>query len=112
MFMIYAFPPYWTPGEPRQNDPGWRYMPKIPMVFRAPGHGDGMMDTDCEVEFFEPIYAGDVISAVSKIVSITRKRTRVGEGAFIVVETEYTKQTGECVAIDRLTLFRYEPEEA
>jgi 3-methylfumaryl-CoA hydratase len=111
MYMIYAFPAYWEPGDDRQNDLSWRYMPKIPMVFKAPGHGDGMMDTDCEIEFHEPIYPGDRISAVSSVKSITRKRTRVGDGAFIVVETRYTKQTGELVAIDRLTMYRYEPEE-
>jgi hypothetical protein len=42
---------------------------------------------------------------------VTRKKTSIGDGAFIVVESTYTKSTGEVVAIDRITLYRYHPKE-
>jgi acyl dehydratase len=112
MHMGWAMPPYWKPGEPRRQELNHRYMPAIPMVTAIPGEGSGMIDTDCEVEYYEPIYPGDEISATSTIKSVTRKSTAVGDGAFIVVESEYKKATGELVAIDRLTLFRYVPNDS
>ena len=110
MHMTVTLPSYWEPGKPRNQDLSHRFMPTLPMVVAAPGEGDGMIDTECEVEYFEPIYPGDKIKATSKITSVTRKKTKVGDGAFIVIESDYTKQTGELVATDRLTLFRYTPE--
>jgi 3-methylfumaryl-CoA hydratase len=109
MYMCWALPSYWEPGQPRNQDLKHRFMPAIPMVRNIPGEGSGMLDAECDVEFYEPIYPGDKISATSKIASVTRKKTSVGDGAFIVVESTYTKSTGELVAIDRITLFRYHP---
>lgn len=111
MYMIWALPLYWEPGTSRNLDPQHRFMPAIPMVMNIPGEGSGMLDAECDVEFYEPIYPGDKISARSKIASVTRKKTSIGDGAFIVVESTYTKSTGEVVAIDRITLYRYHPEE-
>jgi hypothetical protein len=109
MYMIWALPLYWEPGKPRNQDLQHRFMPSIPMVMNIPGEGSGMLDAECSVEFHAPIYPGDKISATSKIASVTRKKTSIGDGAFIVVESTYTKQSGEVVAVDRITLYRYHP---
>jgi acyl dehydratase len=110
MYMTWAMPRYWEPGMPRPTSPQHRYMPRLPMVMNLPGEGDGLLDTDFEAEYHAPVYPGDRISAVSRIVGITRKRTSLGAGAFLVVESTFTNQTGAVVAVDRVTLFRYHPE--
>jgi acyl dehydratase len=110
MHMVWALPSYWAPGEPRHQELQHRFMTTIPMVMNVPGEGSGMVDTECEVEYFEPVYPGDEISATSKILSVVRKKTSIGDGAFVVVESTYKKATGEIVAIDRLTLYRYHPK--
>jgi acyl dehydratase len=111
MHMVWSLPAYWNPGEPRRQDLQRRMMPNIPLVMNVPGEGRGMVDTDCEVEYHAPIYPGDRISATSKILSVTRKRTAIGDGAFVIIESVYTKQSGEVVAVDRLTVYRYHPTE-
>jgi acyl dehydratase len=68
-----------------------------------------MFATESETEYLEPVYPGDRISAASVLLGITRKRLSIGDGAFFVVETTYTKQTGEAVGVERLTVFRYSP---
>ena len=52
-----------------------------------------------EYEFLKPIYAGDVLTAVSRIVDIYEKPgKRGGSMNFAVTETTYTNQQGEVVA--------------
>jgi acyl dehydratase len=112
MHMAWALPSYWAPGQPRRQELQRRDNPAIPMATNVPGEGSGLIDTELEVEYHAPVYPGDRISATSKILSVTRKQTAVGDGAFVVVESTYTKSTGEVVAIDRITLFRYHPKGA
>ena len=52
-----------------------------------------------EYEFLKPIYVGDVLTAVSRIVDIYEKPgKRGGSMNFAVTETTYTNQRGEVVA--------------
>ena len=62
-----------------------------------------MFATSSETEYLEPVYPGDRITATSVLAELTRKRLSVGDGAFFLIETTYTKQTGEVVGIERLT---------
>jgi acyl dehydratase len=110
MYMTWAMPRYWEPGMPRPASLQHRYMPDLPMVMNLPGEGAGLFDTDFEVRYHQPVYPGDRICGSSRIISITRKRLSVGAGAFIVVESTFTNQNDDVVAVDRVTLFRYEPE--
>jgi len=58
-----------------------------------------------EYEFFAPIYAGDTLTAVTKITNIFDKAgSRGGQMTFAVLETEFTNQRGEKVALGRMTL--------
>jgi acyl dehydratase len=56
-----------------------------------------------ELEFFEPLRPGDVISAKKKITDIYEKEGRSGKLVFTITETTYTNQRGEVVVIDRGT---------
>jgi hypothetical protein len=106
MLMTFAMPPYWSPGDPRPtlNDPA--LLPSYPFT-QIPAPGEFMFATESETEYLEPVYPGDRISARSVLLSITRKRLSIGDGAFFLIETTYAKHTGEVVGVERLTVFRY-----
>jgi acyl dehydratase len=104
-----TLPAYWNPGDPPAGDQ--RMMVPMPME-QIPTPATHWLATEVDTEFLEPVYPGDRISRTMKLVSVTPKRTRVGEGAFMVVESTYRKQTGEVVAVERLTTFRHTPASA
>lgn len=64
-----------------------------------------------EWEYFEPLYVGDRLTGVSKLVGVEEKRTRLGDGAFFYYESSYLKETGELVAVNRNTLYSFDPDE-
>lgn len=106
MLMTWAMPPYWSPGDPRPRLDDAALLPSYPFT-KIPAPGRLMFATSSETDYHEPVYPGDWITAASVLVDIIRKRLSVGDGAFFVIETTYTKQTGEVVGVERLTVFRY-----
>ena len=60
-----------------------------------------LMDGGTEIEFFEPIRVGDVLTGRSKIVDIYQKEGRSGALIFVVRETTFTNQRGEMVLIEK-----------
>ena len=107
MTATWSLPAYWARGEPSL---GTRVvMPPFPLV-KIPAPGTSVLGTDVESEYFEPILVGDRITCVNRLVSIVHKRTRLGVGAFMTVESTYSKQTGQIVCIERFTTFRYNPD--
>jgi len=70
-----------------------RGRPHVPFDLKRVLHGEQ------EYEFLEPIHAGDVLTAVSKIVDVYEKPgKRGGTMTFAVAETEYRNQGGALVA--------------
>jgi len=58
-----------------------------------------------EFEFFKPIFVGDVLTGVAKLADIVEKEGgRGGKMTMMIMETEYTNQKGEKVAVSRSTL--------
>lgn len=58
-----------------------------------------------EFEYLKPIRAGDVLSAVTKVTNVFEKSGgRGGTMTFTTLDTEFTNQKGEKVAIARSTL--------
>lgn len=107
MTATWSLPAYWKPGDPPLGTR--QVMPPFPLV-TIPAPGTAVVGTNVESEYFEPVYVGDRITCVNRLVSITHKRTRLGNGAFMVVESTYSKQTGEVVCIERFTTYRYSPD--
>lgn len=108
MLMPWCVPAYWQPGlpRPRMDDPAG----VAPLaVCNIPAPGDVMFASRSETEYFEPVYPGDRITATSTLRELTRKTLTVGNGAFFVVETTYTKQSGEIAGVELMTFFRYSP---
>jgi acyl dehydratase len=55
-----------------------------------------------EFEYLKPVYAGDVLTAVTKVTDVYEKTGgRGGTMTFVVMDTEFTNQKGEKVAISR-----------
>lgn len=107
MTATWSLPAYWKASDPPLGDRV--VMPPFPLV-KIPAPGTAIMGTDVESEYFEPIHVGDRITCSSRLISIVHKRTRLGDGAFLTIESTYTKQTGQIVCIERFTSFRYTPD--
>lgn len=70
-----------------------RGRPRLPFDLKRVLHGEQ------EFEFLAPIHAGDVLTAVSKIVDVYEKPgKRGGSMTFAVTETEYRNAKGALVA--------------
>lgn len=108
MARVWAMPAYWSPGEPMLGEEPMST--PIPAT-GVPGEGDTMIATGVRTEHLAPIYPGDRISSAAVLRSVTRKRTSVGPGAFLVVETTYSNQHGEAVSIETVTLLRYQQQQ-
>jgi hypothetical protein len=46
------------------------------------------------------------------VVRVTPKRTSVGDGHFIDFEVSLTDQQGDLVAVERSSVYRYDPHDA
>ena len=80
---------HWDEGEGR---------PHVKMDLRRVLHGEQ------EFEYLKPIYAGDVLTAVTKVTDVFEKAGgRGGTMTFVVMTTEFTNQKGEQVALARGT---------
>ncbi|HXG19441.1 MAG TPA: MaoC family dehydratase N-terminal domain-containing protein [Methylomirabilota bacterium] len=78
---------HWDDGEGR---------PQVQMDLKRVLHGEQ------EFEYLKPIYAGDVLTAVTKVADVYEKSGgRGGKMTFVVMDTEFTNQKGEKVAISR-----------
>jgi 3-methylfumaryl-CoA hydratase len=108
MVRVWAMPPYWVPGLPPM---GAEPMSTPIPATTVPGEGDTMIATRIRTEHLAPVYPGDRISGTAVLRSVTPKNTRVGPGAFLVVETTYSNQRGEIVSIETATLLRYQQNE-
>lgn len=70
-----------------------RGRPRVPMDLKRALHGEQ------EFEFLKPIFAGEALTAVSRIADVYEKAgRRGGTMTFVVTETEFTNQRAEVVA--------------
>jgi acyl dehydratase len=70
-----------------------RGRPRVPRDLKRALHGEQ------EYEFFKPIYAGDVLTAVSRVADVyERQGKRGGTMTFAVIETEFRNARNELVA--------------
>jgi 3-methylfumaryl-CoA hydratase len=106
---LWAMPAYWSPGEPVLYRPGVREQAggirtDIPVTY------PGGVNTASEWEYFEPLYPGDALHGNWRLVEITPRETRLGEGVMLTVETTIFKRSGELVAKNRNTHYRFTPK--
>ncbi|MES1248173.1 MAG: MaoC family dehydratase N-terminal domain-containing protein [Actinomycetota bacterium] len=78
---------------------------------RAQGY-DRTVATDSEQTYLDAVRPGDLIGSRTTIAGITGpKRTWIGEGFFVTLETEYVRQDGTVVGTQRFRSFRYRAAE-
>nr|WP_271208826.1 MaoC family dehydratase N-terminal domain-containing protein [Rhodococcus wratislaviensis]GLK33181.1 hypothetical protein GCM10017611_00230 [Rhodococcus wratislaviensis] len=108
MNIVWCLPAYWTPGDPPPQEGDPVLMPKYPFP-NIPAPGTALFAAGCRTRYHDPMYPGDIICSRAVLLSVTRKSLAIGDGAFMVVRTYYTKSTGEPVATEDMTVFRYTP---
>lgn len=109
MTALWAMPAYWNPGDPVAFVPGARENPGGIRTDLPALHPKGV-NTGTEWDFFEPLYPGDRLEGTWRLVEIKPRETRLGEGVFLIVDTSIHKTSGELVAKNRNTNFRYTPK--
>jgi 3-methylfumaryl-CoA hydratase len=109
---LWAMPAHWAPGQQSPfdpNDPEAR-LHGVPEEVAVPMPFARNVQAASEAEYFEPLYPGDRLHGVRKLVEITPKQTRLGNGAFFTFEGRHFKQSGELVSVTRSTGYRYDPD--
>ena len=66
-----------------------------------------ILDGGIEFEFVEPIGAGDVLTATTKIVNMTERETRLGKTMFTTLETTFVNKKGNVALKSRSTFILF-----
>ena len=66
-----------------------------------------LLDGGVEFEFIEPVGAGDVLTATTKIANITERETRLGKTMFTTVEVTFVNQKGDVALKSWSTLIQF-----
>jgi acyl dehydratase len=74
------------------------------MVDMAPDKAN--INGGTEIEYFQPIKAGDTITTVARLADVQEKVGKSGSMIFLHIEVKYTNQRGELAAICRNTFIR------
>jgi hypothetical protein len=106
MLGIYAMPAYWQPGDPPLYQEQTAKLPPL-YLEDIPAPGPRMVATDWSLHVYRYLHLNDRVSSTTRLVDINHKRTRLGDGAFLTVETVYEDQHGAAVGRSRLTVFRF-----
>jgi N-terminal half of MaoC dehydratase len=109
MLKTWVMPAYWRPGEPRSDAGCGALLPRYSYL-DIPAPGSAIFATNVKTVYHTDVYDGDALTAYPRFRSISRKSTSVGDGAFLVFETDYRNQDGKLVATEEFTIFRFEPE--
>jgi len=102
----------WQPGKPtlwRSNQPNFTMRAQVEQG-EIPQPGTHGFATDLEIEYFQPLYLGDRVSVRDRrLVDVSQKRTSVGDGAFITMESRFHNQLDELVGVARTSRYVYIP---
>ena len=109
MVPLWALPPYWSPEEAPIFGPGLKEK-EAGARNTMPTPWKNGLNASNEVALFEPVYPGDRLRSVYKLVEVKPRTTRLGEGVFLTFETTITKHSGETVAVRRNTAFRWDSD--
>jgi hypothetical protein len=87
------------------------FRPDIPsrpghvMPFKSPY--SRVLNGGTDVEYYEPICAGDVLTATAKIIDLSERSAAIGPMLLVTVESAYKNQEGRVAARFRGTLIQY-----
>ncbi|OBK10190.1 MaoC family dehydratase [Mycobacterium asiaticum] len=104
MLMSWLIPQPWSADGVR---------PAAALVIRVPLPGRTFVNASNEAEFLIPVVEGDRLSIVEEVVSVSaEKTTKLGVGHFVQTLDTFLRDDGAVVALNRNTLFRFNPREA
>ena len=63
-----------------------------------------ILDGGVDIEFFQPVYAGDTLITYGMAVDAREKTTKQGSMLFLIIESRYMNTNGDKVAVSRATL--------
>ncbi len=66
-----------------------------------------ILDGGIEFEFIEPIGAGDVLTATSKIAKVTERETKLGKTMFTTAEVTYVNEKGNVALRSWATIIQF-----
>ena len=92
----YLGTPVFDPGKPVRVGPGG---------FKSPFKR--ILNGGTEVEYFDDICAGDVLTSTSKIADFSERKGSMGPMLMIRAETTYRNEQGKVVAVMRGTAIQY-----
>jgi len=93
---FFGWPTKWTGGSVFTSEA----TRELSDTLRKLGYGRGLAG-GVECEFFQPIRAGDTLTATTVIKNIVEREGRTGKMVFIIRETTYTNQDDDLVAKER-----------
>jgi uncharacterized protein len=104
LLMGWVIPQPWAPDGIR---------PEAGIAIRVPLPGRTFVNASNEAEFLIPVVEGDRLSIVEEVVSVSPQKTsKLGVGHFIQTLDTFQRDDGAVVALNRNTLFRFNPGEA
>ena len=81
--------------------------PRIPEAFRLDIPYKRILNGGTDVEYFDDVCSGGVLSASTKLTGLEEREGRMGPMLIVNIETTYRNQQGKTVAIARGTAIRY-----
>ena len=79
-----------------------------PLQVEFPNPYPQVLDGGSEWQYFEPVRAGDRITATARIVDLTERTGSLGNMLFVVLESRYVNQSGALAAQQRATYIYYQ----
>ncbi len=105
---LWTLQAYWSPGEPPLFGPGKPEKDGAPRARLPSTVFTSTVNAAAEVDYFEPVYPGDRLRSVTKLIEVKPKRSRLGEGVFLTMQTSVSNQSGIVVCVRRNTSFHYD----
>ena len=99
--------PLWQEIAPPTFPTALRLEELIQKLFTAKCPLTRVLNGGSELEYYQKIHVGDVISVTGKITSLRKREGKMGKMYFIIAELTYENQRGEVVAKGRNTTIRY-----
>ena len=99
--------PLWREIAPPTFPTALRLNELYEAVLRARCSLSRFLNSGNELEYYQTIKIGDVISVTGKLAKLRKREGKMGQILFMVMELTYQNQKGEVVARGRDTAIRY-----
>jgi hypothetical protein len=89
--------PVIVPGQPA----------RVPEAFRLEIPYKRVLNGGTDIEYFADVCASDILTAATKLTSLTEREGKVGPMLIVDTETIFRNEAGETVAVQRGSAIRY-----